>query len=132
MAKEYRERIKAKIPAGHFFEPLMTIYLTARTTPDDIYEVISCYLEESGGDGDINCKKCSILIRWCIDHPQASKEGIVKAVKWYPAGATTNSDFGTDYDFNPLYFTVCNPYWSQGVKETDLDSVHPTLLAMVP
>ena len=25
---------------------------------------------------------------------QAAKEGIVKAVKWYPAGATTNSDLG--------------------------------------
>ncbi len=39
MAKEYRDRIKAKIPVEHFFEPLMTIYLTSRTTPEDIYEV---------------------------------------------------------------------------------------------
>ncbi len=45
MAKEYRDRIKAKIPAEHFFEPLMTIYLTSKTTPADIHEVayISLY-----------------------------------------------------------------------------------------
>lgn len=44
------------------FEPLMTLYLTDRTTADDI--------------------------------EQAHASGIVKAVKFYPAGATTNSDDG--------------------------------------
>ena len=39
-----------------------------------------------------------------------SSDGTVKAVKWYPAGATTNS--------------------GAGVKETDLDVVLPTLQAM--
>jgi len=37
-------------------------------------------------------------------------DGTVKAVKWYPAGATTNS--------------------GAGVKETDLEIVLPTLKAM--
>ena len=36
MAKEYRERIMAAVPADHTFEPLMTLYLTHNTTPDDI------------------------------------------------------------------------------------------------
>ena len=33
---KYRERILAARPAGNSFEPLMTIYLTDQTTPDDI------------------------------------------------------------------------------------------------
>eukprot|EP00667_Euglena_gracilis_P014335 EG_transcript_14846 len=44
------------------------------------------------------------------DIHEAAKSGIVKAVKWYPAGATTNSD--------------------AGVKETDVAAVYPTLQAM--
>jgi dihydroorotase len=35
-AAAYRARIVAAVPAGSAFEPLMTLYLTERTTPDDI------------------------------------------------------------------------------------------------
>ncbi len=61
-ALAYRERILTARPAGSAFEPLMTLYLTDNTSPD---EVIA-----------------------------AHRSGIVKAVKYYPAGATTNSDSG--------------------------------------
>ncbi|MEO1621533.1 MAG: dihydroorotase [Cyanobacteria bacterium J06632_3] len=79
-AAAYRDRILAAIPAdspstgqsadqstgqsasGKRFEPLMTLYLTDNTTPDDILA--------------------------------AKESGFVKAVKYYPAGATTNSEFG--------------------------------------
>ena len=61
-ARAYRERILAALPAGSDFEPLMTLYLTDNTSPDDIRA--------------------------------AKASGFVKAVKYYPAGATTNSDFG--------------------------------------
>ena len=37
-ALAYRERILAAVPAGVDFTPLMTLYLTDNTTPDDIYE----------------------------------------------------------------------------------------------
>src|SRR4051812_8685834 len=36
MAQAYRERIVAAIPAGAQFEPLMTLYLTDNTPPDEI------------------------------------------------------------------------------------------------
>jgi dihydroorotase len=60
-ASAYRERLcaAAQNPA---FEPLMTLYLTDNTTPDDLRA--------------------------------AKASGIVHAVKYYPAGATTNSDSG--------------------------------------
>jgi dihydroorotase len=61
-ASAYRDRIIAAIPAGMSFEPLMTLYLTDNTTPEDILA--------------------------------AKASGFVKAVKYYPAGATTNSDSG--------------------------------------
>ena len=61
-ARGYRERILAALPAGSDFEPLMTLYLTDNTSPDDIASAVKC--------------------------------GFIKAVKYYPAGATTNSDFG--------------------------------------
>ena len=61
-AKAYRDRILSALPAGLAFEPLMTLYLTDKTSPQDIYE--------------------------------AQESGFVKAVKYYPAGATTNSDSG--------------------------------------
>ena len=61
-ARGYRERILAALPAGSGFEPLMTLYLTDNTSPDDIRD--------------------------------AAASGFVKALKYYPAGATTNSDFG--------------------------------------
>jgi dihydroorotase len=62
MARAYRERIVAALPAGARFEPLMTLYLTDRTTADEV--------------------------------ARAKASGIVHAIKYYPAGATTNSDSG--------------------------------------
>ena len=61
-ARAYRDRIISAIPKGVAFEPLMTLYLTDNTSPDEIL--------------------------------RAAKSGFVKAVKYYPAGATTNSDSG--------------------------------------
>ena len=61
-ALAYRERILAALPPGARFEPLMTLYLTDRTTPEEI--------------------------------AAARKSGFVHAVKYYPAGATTNSENG--------------------------------------
>ena len=61
-ATAYRDRILAAIPEGQQFEPLMTLYLTDNTSPDDIIA--------------------------------AKASQFVKAVKYYPAGATTNSEFG--------------------------------------
>lgn len=69
-ALEYRERILKRVPADvpeGAFLPLMTLYLTDNTTPEEI--------------------------------ALAKASGHVYAVKLYPAGATTNSDFGvTDYE----------------------------------
>ncbi|MHA6323484.1 dihydroorotase [Roseivivax sp. CAU 1753] len=66
-AAAYRDRIMAALPEGAAFEPLMTLYLTEDTDPDDV--------------------------------ARAHADGLVKAVKLYPAGATTNSASGvTDFD----------------------------------
>ncbi len=62
LAAAYRDRIVAALPAGMAFEPLMTLYLTDNTDPDEIL--------------------------------RAKDSGFIHAVKLYPAGATTNSDFG--------------------------------------
>jgi dihydroorotase len=61
-AKSYRDRILACLPTGSKFEPLMTLYLTDNTRPEEIIK--------------------------------AKTSGVVHAVKYYPAGATTNSDSG--------------------------------------
>lgn len=61
-AAAYRDRILAAMPSGQQFEPLMTLYLTDNTRPEDVL--------------------------------QANDSGFVKAVKYYPAGATTNSELG--------------------------------------
>ena len=61
-ALRYRERIRAALPPGATFEPLMTLYLTDNTAPEEIVK--------------------------------AKESGAVHAVKYYPAGATTNSDLG--------------------------------------
>lgn len=61
-ASAYRDRLRAAVPAGSRFEPLMTLYLTDNTTPEEI--------------------------------TRARQSGFVHAVKYYPAGATTNSDSG--------------------------------------
>ena len=61
-ARAYRSRIMAALPEGMSFEPLMTLYLTEDTDPDDV--------------------------------AAAYADGTAKAVKLYPAGATTNSSSG--------------------------------------
>jgi dihydroorotase len=61
-AAAYRGRILASLPAGMDFAPLMTLYLTDNTAPEEIVS--------------------------------ARDSGFVYAVKYYPAGATTNSDSG--------------------------------------
>ena len=62
LAAAYRERIVAALPVDCSFKPLMTLYLTDNTRPDEIV--------------------------------RAAQSGLVHAVKYYPAGATTNSDSG--------------------------------------
>ena len=57
----YRDRIKSCIEDNEF-QPLMTLYLTDTTTPEDII--------------------------------RAKSSGVVFAAKLYPAGVTTNSEFG--------------------------------------
>ncbi|MDO9637775.1 MAG: dihydroorotase [Pseudotabrizicola sp.] len=61
-AAAYRDRILAALPEGSAFQPLMTLYLTESTDPEDV--------------------------------AAAHASGLVKAVKLYPAGATTNSHGG--------------------------------------
>ncbi|AJE48113.1 dihydroorotase [Celeribacter indicus] len=66
-AAAYRERILKANPGRGTFEPLMTLYLTEETDPEDV--------------------------------AAAHASGLVKAVKLYPAGATTNSASGVrDFD----------------------------------
>ncbi|UKV12730.1 dihydroorotase [Thalassospiraceae bacterium SW-3-3] len=63
----YRDRINAVIPQGHDFTPLMTLYLTEGSNPDDVEE--------------------------------GYRNGVITALKLYPAGATTNSASGVrDFD----------------------------------
>ncbi len=61
-AAAYRQRILAALPEGADFQPLMTLYLTEETDPDDV--------------------------------AAAHADGLIHAVKLYPAGATTNSASG--------------------------------------
>jgi dihydroorotase len=61
-ARAYRARVLEALPRGARFEPLMTLYLTDNTPPQEIR--------------------------------RAKQSGFVHAVKYYPAGATTNSDSG--------------------------------------
>ena len=61
-ARAYRDRIRAALPEGQDFTPLMTLYLTEATDPGDV--------------------------------AAAAADGLVAAVKLYPAGATTNSQSG--------------------------------------
>ena len=61
-AEAYAGRIREAVPAGVSFEPLMTLYLTDNTRPEEVERAVAS--------------------------PR------VHAVKYYPAGATTNSDAG--------------------------------------
>jgi len=52
-ALEYRERIRARLPAGAGFEPLMTLYLTDATPPEEIARakaagIVGCKLYPAG------------------------------------------------------------------------------------
>lgn len=58
----YRQRILTARPEGSDWQPLMVLYLTDNTPPDEIDRAVS--------------------------------SGFIHAVKYYPAGATTNSDSG--------------------------------------
>ena len=62
MAQNYQKRIVENVPQGAAFQPLMTLYLTEETAPEEI--------------------------------ERAKKSGIVFAAKLYPAGATTNAQYG--------------------------------------
>lgn len=62
MAHHYRNEILSALPQGADFNPLMTVYLTDSTDPDD------------------------------LEH--GYHEGILHAVKLYPAHATTNAEHG--------------------------------------
>lgn len=53
MALEYRERILSVVPAGSAFQPLMTLYLTDKLSPEDIVAakaagVVACKLYPAG------------------------------------------------------------------------------------
>ncbi|MCX7058677.1 MAG: dihydroorotase, partial [Proteobacteria bacterium] len=61
-AEAYRRRIVGALPPGSAFEPLMTLYLTDRTSAAEI--------------------------------ARARASGFVQGAKYYPSGATTNSDAG--------------------------------------
>ena len=66
-AAAYRDRILAALPDGADFRPLMTLYLTEDSDPDDVADAFA--------------------------------DGLIAAVKLYPAGATTNSASGvSDFD----------------------------------
>ncbi|MDG1783340.1 MAG: dihydroorotase [Porticoccaceae bacterium] len=70
LASDYRERILAQRPEGSDWQPLMVLYLTDNTSPDEIYA--------------------------------AAESGFVHGCKYYPAGATTNSDSGVT-DLNNMH-----------------------------
>ncbi|MDA5093894.1 dihydroorotase [Aliiroseovarius sp. KMU-50] len=68
-AQAYHGRIMEALPEGMSFDPLMVLYLTEDTEPEDV--------------------------------ARAHASGLVKAVKLYPAGATTNSASGVQ-DFTKV------------------------------
>ena len=94
-ARAYRDRIRGALPAGTPFQPLMTLYLTDRTSPAEIL--------------------------------RGRETGVVTAVKYYPAGATTNSDSGvTDIRRCDAVLeamaSVCMPLLVHGeVTDADVD-----------
>ena len=75
-AAAYRDRIRAALPDGATLQPLMTLYLTEETDPDDV--------------------------------AAAHASGLIRAVKLYPAGATTNSHGGVR-DMACLLYTSPSP-----------------------
>ncbi|KAF5949051.1 hypothetical protein HYC85_015008 [Camellia sinensis] len=90
----YQESILKTLPANSDFIPLMTLYLTDTTTPEEIELASEYYLQ-------YNLHSDSLL----------GDSGVVYAVKLYPAGATTNSQDGvTDL------FGKCLPVLEEMVK----------------
>ena len=75
-ALAYASRIRAAVPPGSDFTPLMTLYLTERTAPAEI--ALAASTRTSG------------------------QRDQVVAAKLYPAGATTNSDAGVT-DLRRIY-----------------------------
>ena len=74
-ASAYRDRILAQRPKGSNWQPLMVLYLTDNTSPDEIRAAKEC--------------------------------GFIHGCKYYPAGATTNSDSGvTNLDNMHAVFTA--------------------------
>ena len=71
-AVAYRDRIRAAVPPGTAFEPVMSLYLTDKLPPEEI---------------------------------ALAAEAGVRALKLYPAGATTNSDAGVT-DIRHTYKTL--------------------------
>src|SRR3954453_13289689 len=71
-AVAYRDRIRAAVPEGVAFEPVMSLYLTDKLPPEEI---------------------------------ALAAEAGVRALKLYPAGATTNSDAGVT-DIRKTYKTL--------------------------
>jgi dihydroorotase len=69
-AEDYHDRIVAALAPGQTFSPLMSLYLTDNTSPDEIARV--------------------------------KDSSVVHALKYYPAGATTNSDSGVT-DLKKIY-----------------------------
>jgi dihydroorotase len=69
MAHQYRNRILKHRPANSNWQPLMVLYLTDNTSPNEIYA--------------------------------AAESGFIHGCKYYPAGATTNSDSGVT-DLNKM------------------------------
>ena len=83
MALDYKERILASLPptsTTSTFQPLMTLYLTDHTSPEEIKKAASLYNDDG-------------VTRTIV------------ACKYYPAGATTNSDSGVS-DVKNLYPTL--------------------------
>ncbi len=72
LALQYRDRIVSALEGNHLdatkFRPLMTLYLTDKTSPDEIRNA-AAVKNEDGTPTIVGCK-------------------------YYPAGATTNSDHG--------------------------------------
>ena len=72
MALAYRERVVAALPAGARFEPLMTLYLTDNTTPDEVRRakeagVVALKLYPAGATtnsdaGVTDLRKCSATL----------------------------------------------------------------------
>ena len=51
-AAAYRDRINAALPDGMDFTPLMTLYLTEDTDPDDVAQAYNCLLYTSDAADD--------------------------------------------------------------------------------